>query len=88
MYLIRLEYQNILSWLFKKHQFQSICVKVSLQIHFQQTHFTFGHPVVNMGVKLSKYDNLNYIHIQEIFFSTRFFFSSTVSQLNSTVEEI
>ena len=42
---VRLEYQNILSWLFKKHHFQSICQTVSLQEHFQKIHFTFGHPV-------------------------------------------
>ena len=51
---VRLEYQNILCWLFKKHHFQSICVTVSLQEHFQKIHFTFRHPVLtgsNMGFR-------------------------------------
>ena len=39
------QYQNILSELFKKHHFRSICLTVSLQEHLQNTHSTFGHPV-------------------------------------------
>ena len=42
---VKLEYQNILSWLFKKHHFQSTYSTVSLQEQSQKKHFTFGHPV-------------------------------------------
>ena len=42
---VRLEYQNILSWLFKKHHIRPICLTVLLQEQFQNKHSTFGHPV-------------------------------------------
>ena len=54
---VRLEYQNILSWLFKKHHFKSTYSTVSQQEHSQKIHFTFGHPVFELVLFSRLYGN-------------------------------
>ena len=50
---VRLEYQIVFSWLFKKHHFQSICATVSLQEHFQKIRFTYRHHLYLSSLSLA-----------------------------------